>query len=1144
MQLHSLRYARNSELLAKYFDDVVSTLGLIQQEYRDHGNIFVKRADRYPPEVRTLNKKYSERICKHFGVVHPDKVATAKAKFLANGGAANAEATESEGLPCDQVNDGPQEDDSTENRATESGGEDGEDGETGAGGGGDEEVGEEAGEEDGKDAVDKDAVADVDADEDARESEAGEEEENSAAGDEGGAGDLGEDNDPDDDAVAVVVAAESTDTDGGRNEHAITDAASALTFQRGSWEEYQTLPQLPLLKKEEDATANEIKEQPSTLSASSAVGAGGRAESEDNVLVLAVVRDDAPVLARTLIGEPVCEEASQLVEPSPPASETDEFENENKDGEVTTAENDETTDAADAAAPASTASTKTEKTWAARLPYDIQGQNCVDPIVFTVVDVAKFVTGLRNTFLVRMAEDWSQREVRVVKVAKRHRRKSLAELEERLRLHWPRKGNADVMYMQPRIGEISMHRKRLERQKRSVLQRHRTMGERFDKIVSNSREQIAQFLTIVDTLTDMLRTQSSLAGLQGVMKRCKDSVTEFDELCAARGEEMAPLIDVDPRSLVDSNTRFIATCLTHEEDGDYELEEVDICKAALNKVNKYCAKDVASRTDTIAAVGREQHAARCHFQNFADVYALTVKDLSMREGVGKKYGQPRRKFLESIRTVSTFSERVRKKLDQAISRIVEVCGMEAGEVVGKPGMANAPQLDTITRDLMHTALFVRMEFRVRLSYLEAQAEKSTVASGAVSGEEEEAALRVSLSTDPDDRMSLTEDNDESIELFGGQLFSHQIKLFKAECCEGTKKIYEDEGKLDEVGEDGVPEKLRTYLDRKEAEALQYGLETAKEFRAQVDSYQQRLAELPKALYKDVAARARHVIKSHIGSIERAFILTSDESDARKNIHKMELRPDLGSPNHVEDLENLCVAEKARSRKLCKDILEAERAVLAVIEKSSHEYVAEIVELTTSLMALADSTVAPWDIKDTRSPEEIEESAAAKQRPSLKTLRRIRAKEQSGKTVPAGTILIKEWPALPRGELETKTYVIPKQPEEEEERKPNVASPEGEGNGDGSFSETPEVQTGEGGASAGEEEAIEITPLMGKVTTATRSLMRWRDRFYTEFKSEFHEMCRTYKMRFSTLLQAERTWIQNWNTMTDVLRAKAQEGGIL
>ena len=67
-------------------------------------------------------------------------------------------------------------------------------------------------------------------------------------------------------------------------------------------------------------------------------------------------------------------------------------------------------------------------------------------------------------------------------------------------------------------------------------------------------------------LTDMLKTQSSLAGLQGVMKRCKDSVKEFDEMCSSRLESLDPFVDQEPRQLVESNSRFISTCLTYEDE--------------------------------------------------------------------------------------------------------------------------------------------------------------------------------------------------------------------------------------------------------------------------------------------------------------------------------------------------------------------------------------------------------------------------------------------------------------------------------------------------------------------------------------------------------------------------------------------------
>ena len=1105
LQLHSLRYARNSELLAKYFDDVVKTLELIQQEYRDHGGVFVKRADSYPPEAKALHKKYSEKVCKHFCVVHPEKVAAAKAAYMSR--LRNLEYAQ------DSPHDAYSESNANEDAAEET-----------------DEIAEAGTDHNEESEVDKVEEANSVADGDEEAKDTTDEAEDEANGDAIGADmdDLPEEyKDNTSDPSVVAGGEEDGAEDGDSISNSVHDAEVKVSqssvqaeeneqlFQKDSWEEYQTLPQLPLIKAKKDPSTMPVDQN---RTAPNQDNLDGGLLDEDSALVLAVVRVDAPQLARTLIGEPICKEVNELLKPLDAQTQKSQ-----------------SIDVADDSNETIMKSDIASKVWPLMLPYDIEGQHCIAPITFTIKEVAGCLFQLRDTFLPCMAEEWLHREARVTKIAKRHRRKSLADLEERLRLHWPRKGNADVMYMQPRIGEISMHRKRLERQKRSVLQRHRAMGERFDKIVTASREQITNFLHVVDTLADMLRTQSSLAGLQGVMKRCKDSVMEFDENCAERIDEITPLVSSEPATLVESNERFLSTCLTHEEDGDYDIEEVDICKIALNKVNKYCAEDVKSRNETISEIQKEQREARGRFQNFADVYALTVKDLSMREGVGKKYGQPRRKFLESIRTVSTFSDRAKKKLDAALERIVILCNTSPNKRMDNFRKSGSVHHNTITRQLMRTALFVRMEFRIRLSYLEAQAEGSQARAGTIT-EEEESSLSVSLSTDPEDSLVITEENNESLELFGEQCFSSQIKSFKAECCQGTKQIYEDEGKLNEVGEDGVPEKLRTYLDRKENEALRYGLETAKEFRAQVDVYQRRLAEVPKALYRDVAARAKAVMKSHISDIERSFILKSDESDARKRIHKMELRPELGSPNYSIELEKLYEAEKVRSRKLCIDILEAERAVLKAIDTSSQEYLSEMKILTKSFMSLCDSTVAPWDIKDTRSPEEIEADAAAKSRPSLKTLRRKRAKELSGKIVPAGTILMKDWPSLPSGELDTKPYIIPKQAEENETN--------GDGDEANDESETLEkneaITEGDNVADQSEEGTI----LQSKVTTAIRSLIRWRDRMYAEFKDEFHEMCRTYQMRFTSLLDAERIWIQTWEKMTRVLRLKSQEGGIL
>jgi len=435
-------------------------------------------------------------------------------------------------------------------------------------------------------------------------------------------------------------------------------------------------------------------------------------------------------------------------------------------------------------------------------------------------------------------------------------------------------------------------------------------------------------------------------------------------------------------------------------------------------------------------------------------------------------------------------------------------------------------MDTITRELLFQAVFVRTEFRIRVNYMDALTPGTEILED----------RSVPLSTDSDDVMQVCEENNESQELFEGKIFAQQIKEFKRICGEQTKAIYEAEGKMDEVGEDGVPEKLRIYLEKKSKDAITFGRETTKEFRAQVEEFQLRLIELPKALYRDVAARAKAVMLRHISEIERNFISLNDESEAIRGIHKMELRPELGSPNYTAELDKLYSSEKERSLQLCISIAEAERHVLEVIEHSSKEYMNEMVEVTKALLHLLDTTVAPWDIRDMRTSEEIEQDAAAKKRPSLKTLRKLRSKEASGKTVPAGTIVVKDWPALPTGELRTKQYIPEQQLEEKILADRNKPQRE---DGD----EEPVEEEAEDNVEA-EEEIIPGEPINSRTTTASRSTVRWRDRAYVEYKTHFHSMCAMYKMRFENLLDEERTWAENWDKMCGILKAKSEEGGIL
>jgi len=95
------------------------------------------------------------------------------------------------------------------------------------------------------------------------------------------------------------------------------------------------------------------------------------------------------------------------------------------------------------------------------------------------------------------------------------------ELEERLRLHWPRKGRTEVKSRQPREGELVSHRQKSARFLRQFYQRLGEQEEEFGRLVGRVEGHSDEFSTAVRALGETLKEMGSLAALQGQEMKCK-----------------------------------------------------------------------------------------------------------------------------------------------------------------------------------------------------------------------------------------------------------------------------------------------------------------------------------------------------------------------------------------------------------------------------------------------------------------------------------------------------------------------------------------------------------------------------------------------------------------------------------------------
>ena len=733
-------------------------------------------------------------------------------------------------------------------------------------------------------------------------------------------------------------------------------------------------------------------------------------------------------------------------------------------------------------------------------PYDVDRNLCSAVLVVPFTFLKTLLEELRQNFFEVMEGKLARRFDRLTELTNKRETKSTAELEERIRLHWPRKGYTDVKYRQPRVYEISQHRKKLERQKRTVIFRNRSHESEFNRNMSIADEGIDTFRGKLNLLDSMLDSQTNLAGLQGVVQRCKDAIVDFDNECATIVDAMRPLVEAEPNMLIESNARFLGTCLTYEEDGDYDPKEVQQCLKALNDVDDSFHRTAQNRKNAINNLRERQTEAKNGFTDFMEHFNRTLQDLSMKEGLGKKYGRPRRNAQERLRNEVSQCDNAHQKLDEAIRTIESIIVLQPGEETDQRSIA---------RRLVSLLVIVRKDYYARALYLETLKDEFAE----LDVPEIDLSGIKAIGKEP----SVNLDDPETELFFTNRKFAKSIDDLIEQCKVDTRELYEREGKLEMAGPDGVPSKLKTYLASVKRDTTAYLTTTRIAYRDQLRKFQEVSALLPYAVVADISARATYSMYAQTADIESKFETEYAFLGKQMDAHSNELRPSLASPNNIDELNTLCEVEEARNSKSMLLLNETLKNIKNVMKTSSDDYLFELNAATKVVLSALDSMVAPWHIMEQPGDKEIE---LAKERRSLKSLRRKTISKDAGTFVEEGELVQKNWPGLPTDAFARLTAgPKPEQTDEEEVDKTEEPVTEGDG-GEPAVSET----------------------LVCLSTRCTRAMVKARKRSYDEYLKNFSDVLENLNSKYESMLQKEAFFKFNWDKRIAELRAQTKFGG--
>lgn len=771
------------------------------------------------------------------------------------------------------------------------------------------------------------------------------------------------------------------------------------------------------------------------------------------------------------------------------------------------------------------------------MPVDPAGERCVVYLEVPRDEVSGIVSEFRSTFFERWDEYIAKRRADVQALYEERATSLTEEVEERLRRHWPRKGHAEVKVKQPREGELISHRQKFERHVRKMLERNAKHDAEFDKIVVEAHEAVKTYNAKAAALAKALPSRTNLAALQGVQQKMKVRRQEFRVACEAWHERAQLYTREEPNRLLLNNAEFLRSCRLFAEGGEYARAEVAIAKRGLADLESKLEASVERRNNDVDGVVGEQQASMDSFADFKRQFDDALQDLSMREGLGQKYGGPRRNAQERMRTQVAWSDAAAAAIDDDLNKLEEVAALVPGSQDDHSDGPISERIVTIISNL-------RTSTHARARFLQAFVEdlrefdlQPVVLTDLPPSSEEGTKDEFD---EPEPEREMTEEEKAAEARAAAGTFMGAVDELVQKCGEETRALYESEGKPLEEGQ--LPPSLEAYLAEQKEKASDFRESSSRQFREQIDRLQTLLLSAPVTAVKDVTARAIATADGAASRLEKSFAAEHRALEQAKAKHKSELKPQLSDPNEADALASLSSRETERCADVRAAVARARDAVLNKRVQCSADGIARLQHVSDVLLKLLDTSIIRNDLAALPGDELI-----VPQRMSLKRMQKTMRKH--GKEVddvlaegkepevgPQQVLRKREWTGLPEGQ-----FVLPEAAEwllDERAKAGAAAGAGGDGEGDADATEA----AGGAGAADGDV-AEEGGPKRGPSTTsyyspAARKVVRTRDSCFNEYLAHFKDTTSAFDARCSRLYDAEGLWEANWKKMVGLLASSA------
>eukprot|EP00904_Undaria_pinnatifida_P004042 jgi/Undpi1/13639/HiC_scaffold_9.g03293.m1 len=654
------------------------------------------------------------------------------------------------------------------------------------------------------------------------------------------------------------------------------------------------------------------------------------------------------------------------------------------------------------------------------VPRDPTGEAVMEELTFPLEETSTMIAALRDDLMTRTERRSAARKAAAEAACQEAQEILTEELEERLRKHWPRKGRTELSEQERSFGE--------------ELTRMASKRESFQKALAG--------------MTEALADATSVAALQGMESRCKKLVASLDAEHEALLPRLEKAVEDEPARLLASCDDVRKLCRRFAEGGDYDDQELNELEELLQEPRKEVALAAESRREALVQATAEHKSAIQGKASFKEEHTRCVMVLSLREGLGQRYGAPRRKAQERIRSVMMRDESCGDTIQRLLDGLEDLLrsrrlgvdgdgdawkrpptvlllpspapctqGSPRDNSSGRKGGSKTTMaaLDTVAvpnnnrslTDLLRSSLLSIREALFRhASFLEfLPAPERIDRKRVVQGEGAmEGGIPGGLAGDESGQeKGGGEELDPEVALMPqeGETFAGALDSLETRCRSETRLLYESEGKQGLLAEEGVPESLKIWLEESRKRAMSEGGHregARRRLRSQVERFELLIAKrpvprdvsvgprAPALMLLDLSARLEQAASNRRRKIEVKLERVLAVSAAARAKHQRLLRPAFGSADRRDELEELLSLEAARAADARGAMMSYRQELLEEEAAVAREYATKVAACFRDVTAILDSVVMADDLGRLPEDDDLE--------PKRKGLRRLRKADRA------------------------------------------------------------------------------------------------------------------------------------------------------